>query len=83
MKESFLFLGERYPFLIVPNQNFKFLFDGRSFKISDKIKKDWRIYFELFYKDRAKMIIHTRVDDIAGKLGIKYNKFRITSAKRS
>lgn len=78
--ESFLFLGTNYPLKIITDTEYAFQFDGTNFIISDQAIPYASKYFELFYKTRAKVIIQTRVCDIAMKLGIKFNKLRITSA---
>jgi len=79
--EKFLFLGENYSLIIQNKMNFHFKFDGNNFIISEKALPAASKYFENFYKARAKVIIHKRVCDIAIKLGIKFNKLRITSAE--
>ena len=78
--EIFLFLGENYPLNVRQNINFHFKFDGNNFILSEQGFPSAKKYFENFYKAKAKIIIHKRVCDIAIKLGIKFNKLRITSA---
>jgi len=78
--ENFLFLGKNYSLIIQNQTNFHFKFDGTNFIISEKVRASASKYFEDFYKSKAKEIIHKRVLDIASKLGIKFNKLRITSA---
>ena len=78
--EIFLFLGENYPLIIQKNINFHFKFEGNNFIISEKALSSAKKYFENFYKAKAKTIIYKRVYDIAIKLGVKFNKLRITSA---
>lgn len=78
--EEFMFLGKMYLLHIHENFPHKFKFDGNQFIISQITIANAKHYFEIFYKNKAKIIIKARVTDIANKLGIKFNNLRITSA---
>jgi len=80
--ENFLFLGTNYPLHISKERSVPFVFDGSRFIIEERVIKEAKEYFEKFYKNRANSIIKARVFDIAGKLGVRINKLRITSAQR-
>jgi predicted metal-dependent hydrolase len=77
--EQFLFLGQTYPLVYSSEANHIFKYDGERFVVSENIT-NIKHYFENFYKAKARTIIKARVIDIASKLGIKFNKLRITSA---
>jgi predicted metal-dependent hydrolase len=78
--EFFLFLGKFYSLQIRSKASFAFKFDGNHFLISEKHLPKSKKLFENFYSKKARAIIMARVYDIAIKLGIKFNKLRITSA---
>ena len=78
--EKFMFLGKTYLLHICDNDYPKFKFDGNQFIISKNVLSNVSHYFEYFYKTKAKTIIKARVIDIAGKLNVKFNNLRITSA---
>jgi predicted metal-dependent hydrolase len=82
--EFFLFLGQNIPLKIVNSNdnfhNFFFKYDGNNFFINSNSINLANKYFEKFYKTQAKKIIIPRVEDIARKLKINYNKIKITSA---
>jgi predicted metal-dependent hydrolase len=56
-----------------------FKFDGTKFIIAKNAMPNVKKHFENFYKNRAKTIIKARVIDIANKLKVPFNGFRITS----
>ncbi|MCL2040408.1 MAG: M48 family metallopeptidase [Bacteroidetes bacterium] len=78
--EEFMFLGKNYLLHIIDKDYPKFKFDGEQFIISKNSILSAKIYFENFYKTKAKKIIKARVIDIASKLNIKFNNIRVTSA---
>jgi predicted metal-dependent hydrolase len=82
--ENFLFLGQNISLKIISSNplfhNFFFKYDGNNFYINSNSINLANKYFEKFYKTQAKKIIIPRVEDIARKLRINYNKIRITSA---
>ena len=78
--EIFMFLGKTYLLHIHNYDEPKFKFDGNQFIISKSALASAQNYFENFYRTKAKKIIKARVVDIAGKLDIKFNNLRITSA---
>ena len=78
--EKFYYFWEEYE-LIYSWDSKKIDFDWINFYLNIDCKKDAKILFEKFYKKKAKIYIKNRLDFISKKYDLKYNKFRITSAK--
>ncbi len=56
-------------------------FDGMYFYLDKKYKKDAAILFADFYKKEARIYIEKRINFIANKYNLTFNKLKITSAK--
>ncbi|MCR4421720.1 MAG: M48 family metallopeptidase [Exilispira sp.] len=79
--ENFLFLGNFYRLKFSENQGQKIIFTD-SFYINSKYKNNAKDILIHWYKNNAYKILSERADYYSKKFGYKYNKIKITSAKR-
>ena len=79
--EKFFYLGERYPLRIISSeeQASPLLFDRGFFSLSEKVI-DIRSAFMFWYKKEAKNVIFHRAKYYAQKIGLDYNKLKISNA---
>jgi predicted metal-dependent hydrolase len=79
--EHFYFLGQEYPLRIVTDQSLHLRFDNGFFLHQDAISNATAIFTD-WYIVQARKVIGDRLVHFATKFGIKYNKFRISKARR-
>ncbi len=78
--ELFLYLGQKYPLKL---KSQKIALDlNKNFNLSASEIKNAKEIFTNWYKKEAKIIIQDRVDYYAELNKLKYQKIRITSAKK-
>ena len=80
--EGFLYLGNTYRLSIVNKEVFPPLSFDREFQLAKKYLPYARELFINWYKRQASMKIKERLDWYSTLLGIKYNEFSVTDAKR-
>lgn len=78
--EKFPYLGRDYTLCIVDDAGSAFSFDD-SFRISRSHHQNAKELFAKWYKSRAISDIGQRLDRYSASLGIKYDKFNISSAR--
>lgn len=79
--ESFFYLGGEYTLFVVKEQKESLKFDN-GFFLKEESKPFAEEIFRKWYKKRAREFINQRVLMYANLAGIKFNKIRITSAKK-
>ena len=79
--ETFLYLGQAYPLILVPAQRPALAFDGVSFRLAKSSLPRAAGAFEFWYKQQARQFLTARVVAIAGKHAFRYQKIRISSAR--
>jgi len=79
--EEFLFLGNFYKLKFSENLKEKIIFSD-AFYIDSKYKDRAKELLTKWYKNKAYEILFSRVEYYANKFGFKYNKVKVTLAKR-
>jgi predicted metal-dependent hydrolase len=79
--EKFLFLGKAYPLTIMEGSE-KHLVLNNRFYLSCTAQENGESEFTHWYKKRARELLFARVELYADKFGLKYNRVKITSAKK-
>lgn len=79
-KGQILFLGK--PYKITPNENIKtILLEDKKMLIPVKWHGNYE-FLENWYKKQAAFILHKRIDEISRHIGISFQGFRITGARK-
>jgi len=78
--ERFWYLGEQYPLKISHTAVQPLVFKGH-FILARTALLQARSVFEAWYRQQARQILTERVEAYARKMGLVYNKIRITSAR--
>jgi hypothetical protein len=79
--ESFPFLGQLYPLLIVPRQRPALFHDGLSFHLAQAAQPRAAQHFVRWYREQASKLFSERVQELARVHGFSYQKVRISSAR--
>ncbi len=78
--ENFLWLGRAYPLEIVKRNRPPLTFDGQKFELAAPFLASARQVFETWLKQQARLYLTSRVAAISRQTGLKYEKFRLSSA---
>lgn len=79
--ETFLYLGQPYPLVLVARQRPALTFDGRAFRLAESAIPRAEAAFVRWYKARALEVLSERVQARAAQHGFTYQKIRISSAR--
>jgi predicted metal-dependent hydrolase len=79
--ETFLFLGQSYPLIIIPRQRPALTFDGHTFRLAKSALPKAEDAFVRWYKGQLGLLLLERVLSYARKYGFHYQKIRISSAR--
>ncbi len=78
--ESFLYLGERWPFSLRPDSKQPLEFDFGGFSLGDARYADARACFQDWYRRQAESVIPAKVRAFAARFGLRYRSVRISAA---
>lgn len=79
--EYFMYLGEEFPLRLVQRQKPALVMD-KVFKLSESAQPQAKSVFEAWYKNQAGTLIPERVNLYARRDKFKFNKLRISSARK-
>jgi predicted metal-dependent hydrolase len=79
--ETFLYLGQAYPLILVPARHPALAFDGAAFRLARSSLPKAQETFARWYKRQARLYLTERVIALAGEHAFRYQKIRISSAR--
>jgi predicted metal-dependent hydrolase len=79
--ETFLYLGQAYPLILVHARHPALAFDGAAFRLARSSLPKAEETFARWYKQQARLYLTERVIALAGAHAFCYQKIRISSAR--
>lgn len=79
--ETFLYLGQSYPLVLVGRQHPPLLLSDGCFHLAQTAHPQARQFFQAWYKKQAREVLTQQVQLYAGRYQLSYSKIRISSAK--
>jgi predicted metal-dependent hydrolase len=79
--ETFLYLGQAYPLTFVLHQRPTLVFSGGVFRLAKSALPKAEVAFKHWYKEQATLLLSGRVETLAKKHTLQYQKIRISYAR--